>query len=127
MVGPAHPEGAGVTPLCSTCHGECCVNKRGSVVDHGSALAWHSCLDCSDGFAPGVTDTEARARRAERAEIVAWLRTEAARYRGLEPVLSPAARALEATAYLIETHAPHAVDLPEPGRHGARERGNNER
>jgi hypothetical protein len=74
-----------------------------------------------------MTDIEVRARRAERAEIVAWLREEAARYRRLEPVLSPAARALEATAYLIETHAPHAVDLPESGRHGARERGNNER
>ena len=101
-----------MTPLCSTCHGECCVNKRGSVVDHGSALALHSCLDCSDGFAPGVTDTEAR--RAERAEIVAWLRKEAARYRRLEPVLSPAARALEATAYLIETHAPHTMDPLDP-------------
>ena len=67
------------------------------------------------------------ARRAERAEIVAWLRQEAARYRRLEPVLSPAARALESVAYLIETHAPHAVDLPESGRHSARERGNNER
>ena len=67
------------------------------------------------------------ARRAERAEIVAWLREEAARYRGLEPVLSPAARSLEATAYLIETYTPHTMDLPEPGRHGARERGNNER
>jgi hypothetical protein len=41
--------------------------------------------------------------------------------------LSQAARALEATAYLIETHAPHAVDLPELGRHRTRERGNNER
>ena len=57
-----------------------------------------------------MTDIEARARRAERAEIVAWLRQEAARYRRLEPVLSPAARALEATAYLIETHAPHTSD-----------------
>lgn len=54
-------------------------------------------------------------RRAERARIVAWLRQEAARYRGLEPVLSPAARALEATAYLIETHAAHAVDLADTG------------
>jgi hypothetical protein len=70
---------------------------------------------------------EDEARRAERAEIVAWLRTEVARYRRLEPVLSPAARALEATAYRIETHAPHAADLPESGRHRARERGNNER
>ena len=74
-----------------------------------------------------MTDIEAEARRAERAEIVAWLRQEAARYRRLEPVFSPAARALEATAYLIETYTPHAVDLPESGRHGARERGNNER
>ena len=74
-----------------------------------------------------MTDIEARARRAERAEIVAWLRQEAARYRGLEPVLSQAARALEATAYRIKTHAPHAADLPESGRHRARERGNNER
>ena len=99
-----------MTPLCSTCHGECCVNKRGNVVEHRSALALHSCRACLDGFAPGVTDIEARARRAERAEIVAWLRQEAARYRRLEPTLSPAARALEATAYLIETHAPHTTD-----------------
>jgi hypothetical protein len=63
-----------------------------------------------------MTDTEARARRAERADIVAWLRQEAARDRGLEPVLSQAARALEATAYLIETHAPHtAVSTPNDG------------
>ena len=96
-----------MTPLCSTCHGDCCVNKRGGVVEHGSALALHSCLDCPDGFTPGVT--EAEARRDERANIVAWLRQEAARYRRPEPVLSPAARALEATAYLIETHAPHAT------------------
>jgi len=41
-----------MTPLCSTCHGDCCVNKRGSVVEHGSALALHSCPDCLDGFAP---------------------------------------------------------------------------
>ena len=40
------------TPLCTTCHGDCCVNKRGSVVDHGSVLALHSCPDCPDGFAP---------------------------------------------------------------------------
>jgi hypothetical protein len=59
--------------------------------------------------------TEAEARRDERAAIVAWLRQEAARYRRLEPVLSLAARALEATAYLIETHAPHATDLPDTG------------
>jgi hypothetical protein len=55
-----------------------------------------------------------KARSAERAEIVAWLRQEAARYRGLEPVLSPAARAVEATAYLIETHAPHTMDPLDP-------------
>lgn len=56
-----------------------------------------------------MSDIEDEARRAERAEIVAWLRTEVARYRRLEPVVSPAARALEATAYLIETHAPHTM------------------
>lgn len=38
-----------------------------------------------------MTDIEAKARRAERAEIVAWLRKDAALYRRLEPVLSPAA------------------------------------
>ena len=59
-----------------------------------------------------MSDIEAEARRDERARIVAWLRQEAARYRWLEPTLSPAARALEATAYLIETHAPHTMDLP---------------
>ena len=63
-----------------------------------------------------VTDIEAEARRDERAAIVAWLRQEAARYRRLEPTLSPAARALEATAYLIETHAPHTVDLADTGK-----------
>ena len=61
-----------------------------------------------------MSDIEDEARRAERAEIVAWLRQEAARYRRLEPTLSPAARALEATAYLIETHAPHATDPLDP-------------
>jgi hypothetical protein len=40
------------TLLCPNCHGDCCVNKRGSVVDHGSVLALHSCPDCPDGFAP---------------------------------------------------------------------------
>ena len=105
-----------MTPLCPSCHGDCCVNKRGNVVEHRSALALHSCRACLDGFAPGVTDIEARARRAERAELVAWLRQEAARYRRLEPTLSPAARALETTAYLIETHAPHtAVSTPNNG------------
>ena len=53
----------------------------------------------------GMTDSEVKARRDERAAIVGWIRQEAARYRRLEPVLSPAARALEATAHLIETHA----------------------
>ena len=83
--------------------------------------------ECSVRLRAEVERLRAEARRAERAEIVAWLRQEAARYRRLEPVLSPAARALEATAYLIETHAPHAADLPESGRHRTRERGNNER
>ena len=50
-----------MTPLCSNCHGDCCVNKRGSVVDHGSALALHSCPDCLDGFAPRVTAEQKRA------------------------------------------------------------------
>jgi len=138
-----------VTPLCSTCHGDCCVTKHGSVADHGAALALHSCPDCLDGFAPafaGLTADQARdvvdawlrapdeptelddlrveaerlrseadkARRDERALIGTWLRQEAARYRWLEPTLSPTARALEATAYLIETHAPHAPDPLDP-------------
>lgn len=64
----------------------------------------------------GMTDSEVKARRDERAAIVTWLRQEAARYRWLERTLSPAARALEATAYLIETHAPHTVDLPDAGK-----------
>jgi hypothetical protein len=82
-----------MTPLCSTCHGDCCVNKRGSVVDHGSALALHSCPDCPDGFAPApdlaaarlaallVAECENTALRAEmahlrgeRAAVVTWLR-----------------------------------------------------
>lgn len=40
-----------MTALCPNCHGDCCVNKRGSVVDHGSVLALHSCPDCLDGYA----------------------------------------------------------------------------
>jgi hypothetical protein len=36
--------------LCPTCKGDCCVNKRGSVVEHGSALALHSCPDCEEGL-----------------------------------------------------------------------------
>lgn len=44
-----------MTPLCPTCHGDCCVNKRGSVVDHGSVLALHSCPDCLDGFVTHTT------------------------------------------------------------------------
>jgi hypothetical protein len=64
-----------------------------------------------------VTDIEAEARRDERARIVTWLRQEAARYRWLEPTLSPAARALEATAYLIETHAPHTSDETDDHNH----------
>ena len=61
--------------------------------------------------------TEAEARRDERARIVTWLRQEAARYRYLERTLSPAARALEATAYLIETHAPHTSDETDDHNH----------
>lgn len=64
-----------------------------------------------------VTDIEAEARRDERANIVAWLRQEAARYRWLEPTLSPAARALESVAYLIETHAPHTSDETDDHNH----------
>lgn len=72
-----------MTPLCSTCHGDCCVDKRGSVVEHGSALALHSCPDCLDGFAPanplcptcggrGPSD----AVQKEREAIARWLRSE---------------------------------------------------
>jgi hypothetical protein len=59
------------TPLCSTCHGDCCVNKRGNVVEHRSALALHSCRDCLDGFAPALAEHTAD---TERAAVVAWLR-----------------------------------------------------
>jgi hypothetical protein len=62
------------------------VNKRGSVVEHGSALALHSCPDCLDGFAPAnplcptCENTALRAEvvhlRGERAAIAAWLRSE---------------------------------------------------
>ena len=41
-----------MTALCPTCHGDCCSNESGSLVDHGSVLALHSCPDCFDGFAP---------------------------------------------------------------------------
>lgn len=34
---------------CRNCKGDCCVNKRGSIVEHGSVIALHSCPDCSDG------------------------------------------------------------------------------
>lgn len=34
---------------CQNCNGDCCVNKRGAVVEHGSALALHSCPACNDG------------------------------------------------------------------------------
>jgi hypothetical protein len=80
-----------MTPLCLNCHGDCCVNKRGSVVDHGSVLALHSCPDCLDGYALDLAaarlaalwdaereNTALRAEvgrlRGERAAVVAWLR-----------------------------------------------------
>lgn len=82
-----------MTALCPNCHGDCCVNKRGSVVDHGSVLALHSCPDCLDGFALAIdlaaerlaalleAECENTALRAEvaylhkeRAAVVAWLR-----------------------------------------------------
>lgn len=160
-LGQPIPKGPARPSLCSTCHGDCCVNKRGNVVEHRSALALHSCRDCLDGFAPALGGHTAEQKRAsvdaylrapdesndfkpcplcgstipdepneldalraeverlrgeverERAAVVAF-RQEAARYRGLEPVLSPAARALEATAYLIETHAPDTMDSFDP-------------
>lgn len=34
---------------CRNCKGDCCVNKRGSIVEHGSVIALHSCPACSDG------------------------------------------------------------------------------
>jgi hypothetical protein len=60
-----------VTPLCSTCHGDCCVNKRGNVVEHRSALALHSCRDCLDGFAPALGGHTAEQKRAS---VDAYLR-----------------------------------------------------
>ena len=80
-----------MTALCPNCHGDCCVNKRGSVVDHGSAFALHSCPDCLDGYALDLAvarldalldaereNTALRAEvaylRKERAAVVAWLR-----------------------------------------------------
>ena len=64
--------------LCPTCKGDCCVNKRGSVVEHGSALALHSCPDCEEGLA-WTAHTEpapapGRAAADERADMIAFLR-----------------------------------------------------
>jgi hypothetical protein len=44
---------------------------HGSVVDHGAALALHSCPDCSDGFAPAFAGHTADQARAA---VNAWLR-----------------------------------------------------
>jgi hypothetical protein len=60
-----------MSPLCPTCHGDCCVTKHGSVVDHGSALALHSCPDCADGFAPALAG---RTTEQKRVAVDAWLR-----------------------------------------------------
>jgi hypothetical protein len=65
------------TEPCPTCKGECCVNKRGSVVEHGSALALHSCPDCDAGLVwTAYTDRAPRPARTaedERADLLAYL------------------------------------------------------
>jgi hypothetical protein len=65
------------TESCPTCKGECCVNKRGSVVEHGSALALHSCPDCDAGLVwTAYTDRAPRPARTaedERADLLAYL------------------------------------------------------
>jgi hypothetical protein len=60
-----------MSPLCPTCHGECCVTKYGSVADHGAALALHSCPDCADGFAPALAG---HTTEQKRVAVDAWLR-----------------------------------------------------
>ena len=54
------------------------MNKRGNVVEHGSALALHSCPDCDEGFA-WTAHTEpapghGRTAGEERADMIAFLR-----------------------------------------------------
>ena len=71
-----------MSPLCPTCHGDCCVNKHGSVADHGAALALHSCPDCSDGFAPALAGHTAEQKRVA---VDAWLRAPAGPPYGFKP------------------------------------------
>jgi len=69
-----------MSPLCPTCHGDCCADKyddRGKHIpeDDDGFIYWtHSCPDCSDGFAPALAG---RTTEQKRAAVVAWLRGQA--------------------------------------------------
>ena len=81
-----------MSPLCPTCDGDCCADKRGSVVDHGSALARHSCPDCPDGFAPAPAPDFAAARLAALMEAECentTLRAEVSYLRACVPPTRP--------------------------------------
>lgn len=77
-----------MTTLCPNCHGDCCVNKRGSVVDHGSVLALHSCPDSLDGYAlaPDLAAERLAALLEAECENTA-LRVEVERLRGINVVI----------------------------------------
>jgi hypothetical protein len=57
------------TEPCPTCKGVCCVNKYGSPVDHGSALALHSCPKCDNDRGPNITSAPSSAPSSAPARI----------------------------------------------------------
>lgn len=75
-----------MTPLCPTCHGDCCADKRGRfVVAHGAELARHSCPDCLDGFAPAPAPDLAAERLTALLDAEREIRARLARGGGAAP------------------------------------------